>query len=131
MTNQPAIDRREFIKSTAAIAGAVAVSQVAGTAVSANEIAAAAPDSLCHGPGWETLNPGFWQIKDGLLRRRVRNYGDRARATGFPFHYETHQQKAMPVEYDPSLPPGVIYRKEWKLLGRVVGFRILYVSRRG
>ena len=115
MSRQHEIDRREFIKSTAAIAAGA----VAASAVGASASGAVPPvvDSLCHGPGWETLNPGYWQIKDGMLRRRIKNYGDRARATGFPFHYETHQNKAMPVEYDPSLPPGVIYRRSLSMAG--------------
>ena len=74
-------------------------------------------DSLYHGDDWESLNPGYWQIKDGSLRRRLTNYGDRARRTGFPFHYETHKKTVMPVDYDPSLPPGAIYRRDWNLTG--------------
>jgi hypothetical protein len=74
-------------------------------------------DSLYRGDDWESLNPGYWQIEDGALRRRLTNYGDRARKTGFPFHYETHKQTAMPVDYDPSLPHGVIYRRDWQLTG--------------
>ncbi len=73
------------------------------------------PDSLYHGDGWETLNPGYWSIKDGALHRRLRNVGDRARRTGFPYHYETHQETTMPVEYDPSLPAGILWRRDWKL----------------
>lgn len=118
MSDDPQFDRREFMKSTAAVAAG-------GFAVINPHLAKAAGnlpapvDSLHHGSGWETLNPGYWQRKDGALRRRIRNYGDRARATGFPFHYETHQRNGgkMPVDYDPSLPPGVIYRNEWKLEG--------------
>ena len=116
------IDRREFMQTTGStIAMGVAVTSI--TAANVQETAAAenhaVADSLCHGPGWETLNPGYWQIKDGALRRRLTNYGDRARSTGFPFHYETHQRNGgvMPTDYDPSLPSGVIYRKEWKLDG--------------
>ena len=114
------IDRRDFLKTTAALAaGTVVGGSLLSDHVLASELAATG-DSLCLGPGWETLNPGFWQIKDKVLRRRVRNYGDRARATGFPFHYETHQRNdgKMPVDYDPSLPAGIVYRKEWKLSGK-------------
>ena len=123
MSSSNKIDRREFIKVTGGgiVAGA-AVSAglpLSGQAAAGNVIKFAGPDSLYHGPGWETFNPGFWQIKDGALRRRIRNYGDRARATGFPFHYETHRRNGgvMSTDYDPSLPPGVIYRKDWKLNG--------------
>lgn len=114
------LDRRKFIQLSS---GAMAAASVAGSAlpkpIAAQTVTTALPDSLYHGSGWETFNPGFWQVKDGLLRRRIKNYGDRARKTGFPFHYETHQKNAgvMPMEYDPSLPPGVLYRKEWKLAG--------------
>jgi len=117
------IDRREFIKVTGgAIAAGAAVSAglpLEVQAATGESITFSGPDSLCHGPGWETFNPGFWQVKDGALRRRIRNYGDRARSTGFPFHYETHQRNGgvMSTDYDPSLPPGVIYRKDWKLTG--------------
>ncbi len=123
MSHHEEIDRRKFIQVTGgAIAATAAVSAglpVEARTVNENVVKFSGPDSLCHGPGWETFNPGFWQIKDGALRRRLKNYGDRARATGFPFHYETHKRNGgvMPMEYDPSLPPGVIYRKDWKLKG--------------
>ena len=123
MTQRHKIDRREFMKFTGGtIAAGAAISRVRpSTAVAAdpNTVTFAGPDSLCHGPEWESFNPGFWQIKDGALRRRIRNYGDRARSTGFPFHYETHQRNGgvMSTEYDPSLPPSVLYRRDWKLRG--------------
>ena len=123
MSNQQRIDRREFIKiSGGAVAAGAALSAGSSAptqAAEASVITFPQKDSLCHGPGWETFNPGFWQIKDGALRRRVKNYGDRARATGFPFHYETHRINGgiLSTDYDPSLPPGVIYRKEWNLKG--------------
>jgi hypothetical protein len=74
-------------------------------------------DSWYHGDEWESLNPGYWKIEGKRLRRRIRNYGDRARRTGFPYHYETHRQNGgvMPVDYDPSLPHGSIYRRDWNL----------------
>ena len=75
----------------------------------------AGPDSLVHGPEWETLNPGYWQMKNGALRRRLKNYGDRARRTGFPYHYETHQRGKMETAYDPSLPLGILWHRKWKL----------------
>lgn len=115
------MDRREFLRLSTA-------TTLLAAGESAAEIAAASerlrvvddfdrPDSLYHGDGWESLNPGYWQIQAGALRRRLTNYGDRARRTGFPFHYETHQSKAMPVDYDPSLPHGCIYRRDWSLQG--------------
>ena len=50
-------------------------------------------DSMCLGEGWESLNPGYWQIKDRRLRRRLGNVGDRARSTGFPFHYANNRKQ--------------------------------------
>ena len=79
------------------------------------------PDSLYHGDEWETLNPGYWRIEDGALRRSIHALGDRARNTGFPYHYETHGDRfgsySMPVDYDPSLPPGLIWLRQWRLEG--------------
>ena len=74
-------------------------------------------DSWYHGDLWESLNPGYWKIEGKRLRRRIHNYGDRARRTGFPFHYETHGQNngVMSVDYDPSLPHGMLYRRDWRL----------------
>jgi hypothetical protein len=73
-------------------------------------------DSLVHPDGWESLNPGYWQVKNKALRRRVSNVGDRARAIGFPFHNATHKNKgAYKTEYDASLPKGILYRRDWKM----------------
>lgn len=111
------VDRRDFLKLSG---GAVAVGVVGEQVVSGAgdpAQAAVARDSLSVGPGWESLNPGFWQVSDGAVRRRFGNYGERARNTGFPFHYESHGRNGgvMPVAYDPSLPPGTLYRNDWKL----------------
>lgn len=76
------------------------------------------PDAPEAGDGWESLNPGYWEIRHNKLRRRLRNVGDRARATGFPYHYETHGGRSMPTTYDPSLPFGMLWRREWKLTDR-------------
>lgn len=114
--------RRDFLKSSALTVAASAT----GTAVAQQSIGSSVvvdnfkrADSLFHGEGWETLNPGYWQIKDQTLRRRIKNVGDRARATGFPYHYETHSRSGgkMPVEYDPSLPVGILWRRDWKVSG--------------
>jgi len=75
------------------------------------------PNSLYHGDGWETLNPGYWEIKDKALRRRLHNVGDHNPVTYFPWHWETHRNKPMPVVRDPSLPFGMIWRRDWKLEG--------------
>ncbi|MCP4250484.1 MAG: hypothetical protein GY778_25860, partial [bacterium] len=78
-------------------------------------------DSLYHGDGWESLNPGYWQVQDGALRRRFQTSGiglpGWAPSHWFPWHYETHVGKPMPMEFDPSLPFGMIWRRDWKLTG--------------
>ncbi len=123
MKNRNEIDRREFIKTSGGALAAGAALSVGLASANSNgaEAASAIPvgDSLFHGSEWESLNPGFWQVKDGKLRRRFGNYGDRARRTGFPYHYETHQLEGgvMATDYDPSLPSGVLYRREWNLSG--------------
>lgn len=122
------MDRRDFLKLTGT-ATAVAAAAASFPAMLPSDASATptmhlmgfkGPDSLFHGADWESLNPGYWQIKDGALRRRFGNYGDRARSTGFPFHYETHKKDGgvMPVDYDPSLPPGIIYNRKLKSVGK-------------
>ena len=116
------INRRDFIVSSAgavgamALAGSVPLIAQAASGISATRYAFAKPDSLVVGPGWESLNPGYWQIKDGALRRRLVNVGDRARRTGFPFHSQT-AGRSMETDYDPSLPLGILYRNDRKLKG--------------
>ncbi|MEM7387079.1 MAG: hypothetical protein AAF514_19245, partial [Verrucomicrobiota bacterium] len=107
--------RRSFLKASAA--GSLVLPHLSHARESFVSETFGRPDSLVHGPEWESLNPGFWQIKDGALRRRLKNYGDRARRTGFPYHYETHQKRKMETEYDPSLSHGILWRRDWKLEG--------------
>ncbi|MDB4664516.1 alkaline phosphatase D family protein [bacterium] len=76
----------------------------------------AGPNADFHGHQWQTLNPGYWKIESDALRRRLHNYGDRARRTGFPFHGETNGFE-FKTEYDPSLPTGILYATEWDLDG--------------
>lgn len=118
------MERRHFIKTSTAGAGAAAISshsleQTARTATLPGTLVDdfSRADSLFHGSGWESLNPGFWKIDNGTLRRRLKNYGDRARRTGFPFHSETNTGEALETDYDPSLPQGVLWRRDWKLSG--------------
>ena len=87
------LQRRDFIKQTALATTGVAVGGAATTDVASAQVAAspsvhrfAVPVSLVHPQGWEKMNPGYWKIEDGALRRRLVNVGDRARRTGFPFH---------------------------------------------
>lgn len=75
------------------------------------------PDTLYHGDEWETINPGYWKIQNRALRRKLSNIGDRNPATRFPFHWETHNNKPIPVDIDPSLPLGMIWRRDWRLTG--------------
>jgi|TARA_B110000037_G_scaffold163743_1_gene185057 hypothetical protein len=115
-------NRRDFIGTTAGAVGAMALSSAIPTMAASESGKRAAryvfgnTDSLSIGSGWESLNPGYWQIKGGALRRRLKNVGDRARRTGFPFHSMTAGKK-METEYDPSLPVGILYRNDWKLKG--------------
>ncbi len=108
------LDRRCFLKAGAAALAAATSSTADATTASFHQA-----DTLYHGHDWESLNPGYWQIKGNALRRRIHNYGDRARRTGFPYHYETHGDRLgayeMPVDYDPSLPPGFLWNRNWKL----------------
>lgn len=119
------INRRYFLKSAGGALSATSLGVVgsrhSAIAASADPGRAVFPatDSLYHGEDWESLNPGYWQVRDGALRRRFHHYGERARRTGFPYHYETHRinEGVMDRDYDPSLPPGTLYRREWKLSG--------------
>lgn len=116
------IQRRDFLKTAGVMAVAAAGVPSVTSAASILSPATQPADSLVLPKGWESLNPGYWKIKDGRLRRRLTNVGDRARRTGFPFHSAT-KGGTMATEYDPSLPVGIIYRNDWKLDGQysVVG----------
>ena len=111
------MNRRKFLQA----ATVTAVASVAAKTARAHSVSFRRPDSLYHGDDWETLNPGYWSIRRNALRRRTHNYGDRARNTGFPYHYETHGERlgsdTMPVDYDPTLPPGLIWHRHWSLTG--------------
>lgn len=112
-----AIDRRTFLTAAAATTAAMH----SAPAAKATTVSFDRSDSLYHGDEWETLNPGYWQVEGKALRRRIHSLGDRARKTGFPYHYETHGGQlgsySMPVDYDPSLPPGLIWQRKWRLEG--------------
>jgi len=116
------INRRDFLATTASAVGGLAlvsglpVECLGETVSSSGSQLFTGADSLVLGKGWESLNPGYWQIKNGALRRRLKNVGERARRTGFPFHSET-RGKDMQTDYDPSLPVGIVYRNDWYLSG--------------
>ena len=122
------IDRRKFVKQSAVTTSAVMALPsltLLGSPYSRENQAQVLddfqrPDSLNIGDSWESLNPGYWQIENNTLRRKLKNVGDRARSTGFPYHYETHPEKRggiMQVDYDPSLPLGVIWNRHYMLKG--------------
>ncbi len=75
------------------------------------------PDSPYHGDGWETLNPGYWSLENHSLRRRLHNVGDKNPTTSFPWHWESWRRRPRTLERDPSLPMGMIWRRDWNLKG--------------
>ncbi len=138
--NEPSLseglNRRDFIATSASAVGAMALSSAlsaraaSGTGKRAASYVFGNTDSLSVGRGWESLNPGYWQLKGGALRRRLKNVGDRARRTGFPFHSMTAGKK-METEYDPSLPVGILYRNDWNLTGTYeVNAQFTYIADR-
>ena len=74
-------------------------------------------DTPFHGTLWESMNPGYWSIQQGALRRRLRNEGDGKPTNWFPWHWETHRNAPIPITYDRSLPFGMLMRKDWHLRG--------------
>ena len=120
-SSRRSVDRRQFVKQSAALASAgVALSAAhlsAEVAAVSTKMDFATSDSLVHPPEWESLNPGFWKVENGKLRRRLTNVGDRARRTGFPFHYES-KGNVMETDYDPSQPSGILYRRDQFLTGK-------------
>ncbi|MEM8488540.1 MAG: hypothetical protein AAF564_23535 [Bacteroidota bacterium] len=69
------------------------------------------------GDAWESMNPGYWLLKENVLRRRLKNEGDQRPGDWFPWHYETHRDEQIPIERDPSLPFGMLWRRDWQLSG--------------
>lgn len=87
-------------------------------------------DADSAGDAWESMNPGYWHIKNGALRRRLVNVGDQRPGDWFPWHYETHRESVIPTNIDPSLPYGMIWRRDWQLSGNFtvrLDFKILGV----
>jgi hypothetical protein len=99
--------RREFAKIAACAAAALPVAAQAGGPRTIDDFRR--PDSFYAGHGWHSLNPGYWEIKNSGLRRRLRTRGDRARKTGFPFH------AYLETDYEALPPYGMIWRRDWKL----------------
>ncbi len=77
------------------------------------------PDTPYHGISWETLNPGYWKIEDGALRRRLENLGNGNPQTSFPWHWSTGGKTVKPRTGNrlPNLPMGMIWRRDWTLTG--------------
>lgn len=126
------VSRRAFM-ATSAFASLPATASGSPADQSGNQTAVyrfTGPDTDFHGHQWQTLNPGFWKVEEGALRRRLQNYGDRARRTGFPFHGETNGFD-FKTDYDPSLPTGVLYSTEWHLENQYsIQARFTYRSKR-
>lgn len=126
--NSQDLSRREFLAASATTAvAATGMAAVSSNHALANATGVVPADALIeyhsvganlfsffHGHEWQSLNPGYWMMDDGVLRRRLVNYGDRARKTGFPFHATSHRFE-FKTEYDPSLPSGILYSPVWKL----------------
>ena len=110
--------RRDLLQRTVAVSAGSLLPASIGLATTHTQVFDG-PDSGTIGPEWESLNPGYWQMEGGALRRQLRALGDRARSTGFPFH---GGKKGEPyaIAYDPSLPAGVIYRRDQRLGGDFV-----------
>ncbi|MCH2131749.1 MAG: hypothetical protein MK179_21625, partial [Pirellulaceae bacterium] len=126
------VSRRAFMATSAATSLAVATSEsrAAQFTESSGVYRFAGPNADFHGHQWQTLNPGYWKIQDGALRRRLQNYGDRARRTGFPFHGETNGFE-FKTDYDPSLLSGILYAAEWELDEEyAIHARFTYLSNR-
>ncbi|MEZ4698716.1 MAG: alkaline phosphatase D family protein [Rhodothermales bacterium] len=74
-------------------------------------------DALGLGDGWESVNPGYWRIENQRMRRRLENMGDRRPTDSFPWHWRNRGDQHMPIDYDVSLPYGMIWRRDWWLRG--------------
>ena len=114
------VSRRAFMATSAVTSAAATLPHAKGETAAAQSVAErgvyrfSGPNADFHGHQWQTLNPGYWKIEGGALRRRLQNYGDRARRTGFPFHGETNGFD-FKTDYDPSLPTGILYATDWDL----------------
>lgn len=138
-TESKGLDRRDFLVQTSAVVAATAVTSGASSVLGGPTASPTTPSEALQlatldgpflGHQWQSLNPGYWSVKNGVLRRRVKNYGDRARHTGFPFHGDTHGFDYQ-TDYDPSLPAGIAWRQEQTLSGRYsIESEFTFVARR-
>ena len=131
-TNRKA-DRRCFLKETSAAAATTALVSSPSAAKEKLQIVETTfqhPDSLVLPNDWESLNPGYWRIEGSALRRRLKNVGERARRTGFPFHYMS-KGGVMETDYDPTQAPGFVYRRDSYLQGSyTIKARLKYIAAR-
>ena len=128
--------RRFFLKAMLALPALPAALRISAARSSSDQpFQSVLEDSLSDGPNlgscWEGLNPGYWRVKNGRLRRAITAVGDRARNTGFPFHYESAVAPDGEItrSYDPSLPMGIIWNRQWKL-SESFGIRLSAVVKR-
>ena len=134
MNHEEAVSRRDFLRkvSVFGVAG-LGTSALAGTCETPATVAPGQrpelnvealliddfnrADTPFHGSLWESMNPGYWSIQEGNLRRRLRNEGDGKPTNWFPWHWETHREAPIPTSYDRSLPYGMLLRRDWYLQG--------------
>ncbi|MDX1636851.1 MAG: hypothetical protein R3281_02700 [Balneolaceae bacterium] len=127
MDKKDKLDRREFLKRTTGSLFFLSLPTIPIVGKGVQDEAGFAPppfeETWAHSSDWESLNPGYWDLEGEMFRRKLNNVGDRARNTGFPFHYETHRFRSGPdspvgvmdVDYDPSLPLGMMWHRKWWL----------------
>ena len=75
------------------------------------------PNSTYIGNDWETLNPGFWKIKNGVLRRELPQGDAKKVIDWFPWHARHMEHSSSIRSEDPSLPFGMLWRRDWQLSG--------------
>lgn len=121
---RPELTRRGILLSGTAVAitacanwGSSSAAKVAPSPLRSELLTGSPFGGLDLASDWEGLNQGYWRQNGESIRRRMRAYGDRARDTGFPYHYESqaNPEGLMPTEYDPSLPLGIMWNRHWKL----------------
>ena len=77
------LDRRTFIKASSAVGLTSGIqAQKKGTSWKLVDDFKR-ENTLYHGDDWESLNPGYWQIKNNTLCRRVRNVGEKPERLAF------------------------------------------------
>ena len=75
------------------------------------------PNGSYIGDNWETLNPGFWKIKNGVLRRESPKGDAKNVIDWYPWHTPELEHSPSLLSRDPSLPFGMLWRRDWQLSG--------------